>query len=296
MTKQLKRHPQKDDQGNWLVNNSSLALIGTCFRKAHYTFSNPEIDFTNEATTFGSAIHKALEAYYLTPREARTVDLMKNAFDSYLASASVQIPLEGEVRSVKSGHIILDAYHATYGDDSFEVFVDHKGPFVERDFEVPITPRIRFYGQIDLVLRNTINGRLYVFDHKTTASLSGFADRATPNHQLTGYIYAMKMLGHACEDAILQGMKVTKFARSQPEFIRAEAHRNTESIEDWVEWLTFTTLSWDTANDSNTFPMNGGAACNVYGGCRFREVCSSSKKDRQDILNVLANKPMELTE
>jgi hypothetical protein len=296
MISQLKRHPRKDDQGNWLVNNSSLALIGTCFRKANYTFSNPEIDFTNEATTFGSAIHKALETYYLTPREKRTPELMKSAFDSYLASATVQIPQDGEARSVKSGHIILDAYHATYGDDSYEVFVDHIGPFVERDFEVPITPRIRFYGQIDLVLRNTINGRLYVFDHKTTAALGGFADRASPNHQLTGYIYAMKMLGHDCEHAILQGIKVTQFKRSQPEFVRVETSRTTEAIEDWVDWLTFTTNSWDNAIDQNVFPMNGGAACTAYGGCRFREVCSSKKSDQQDILNVLANKPMELTE
>lgn len=296
MTKQLKRHPQKDENGKWLINNSSLSLIGTCYRKAQYTFTNPDIDMTNEAMTFGSAIHKALETYYLLPRSGRSAQVLKDSFDSYLSSATVQIPQEGEARSIKSGHIILDAYHSTYGDDSFEVFVDEHGPFVERDFEVAITPRIRFYGQIDLVLKNTINGQLYVFDHKTTASLSGFSDRATPNHQLTGYIYAMRMLGHDCSNAILQGIKVTKFARSSPEFVRAEAHRTFDQIADWVDWVTFTTLAWDSAVTTDTYVMNGGMACTTYGGCRFRDVCSAPTDMRSDMLALLANKPMELTE
>lgn len=295
MTEASKRHPRKEN-GEWLVNNSSLSLIQTCFRKANFTFSNPEIKTGSVATAFGTAIHKALEKYYLTSRAARSADLMKSAFDEAVKNSEYEIPQEGEARSVKSGHIILDAYHATYGDDSFEIYADKDGPFVERSFNVQVTPNIRFFGQIDLVLRNTVNGQLYLFDHKTTSSLSGFSDRATPNHQLTGYLWALRSMGIDISNAILQGIKVTKFARSQPEFMRVEAYRSEEEFFDWAEWVIFMTKSWEVATNTDTYPMNGASACTTYGGCKFKDVCSAPKHMRADLLNLLAGQTMEIEE
>lgn len=295
MTGQIKRHPSKAN-GVWQINNSSLDLIQTCFRKAQFTFQNPDIETGSVATAFGSAIHKAMEAYYLAPRASRNADIMKEAFDGYIKTSSIEVPLEGEARSVKSGHIILDAYHATYGDDSFEVYCDESGPFVERSLTAQISPAITFYGQVDLVLRNTINGQLYLFDHKTTASLSGFAGRATPNHQLTGYIYLLRSAGLDISNAILQGIKVTKFARSSPEFMRVEAYRSSDEIADWQEWVNFTTSAWELANATDQYPMNGSKACTTYGGCRFKDVCSAPKNMRTDLLSLLATKTMEIEE
>ncbi|NCX93435.1 MAG: hypothetical protein EBX40_02020, partial [Gammaproteobacteria bacterium] len=160
MTGQLKRQPSNVN-GVWQINNSSLDLIQTCYRKAHYTFTNPGIETGSEATAFGSAIHKALEAYYMAPRASRTADLMKGAFDRAVEASSIKLPQEGEARSIKSGHIILDAYHQTYGDDSFEIYSDSEGPFVERSFNVQVMSNIHFFGQVDLVLKNTVNGQLY---------------------------------------------------------------------------------------------------------------------------------------
>jgi hypothetical protein len=295
MTNQLKRHPRTEN-GEWTINNSSLDLIQTCHRKAHYTFTNPTIETGSVATAFGSGIHKALEAYYLTPKESRNSGLMKAAFDEYARSSSFEIPQEGEVRSVKSAHTILDAYHQTYSDDSFEIVRDEQGPFVERSFEVKITENIRFYGQIDLLLKNTENGQLYVFDHKTTASLSGFAERVNPNHQLTGYLWALRSQGINVRNAILQGIKVTKFARSQPEFMRVDTYRTDEQFSEWVDWAIFTTKSWAVANEAKVFPMNGSYSCNTYGGCRFKDVCSAPSNMRGDILTLLATKTMEIEE
>lgn len=295
MTGPSKRHPAKQN-GVWQINNSSLDLIQTCFRKAHYTFTNPSIETGSPATAFGSAIHKAMEAYYMAPREARSADLMKQAFDSWVKTSSIEIPLEGEARSVKSGHIILDAYHATYGDDSFEVYCDDKGPFVERSFSVSISPAITFFGQVDLVLKNTVNGQLYLFDHKTTSSLSGFTDRATPNHQLTGYLWALRSTGIDIRNAILQGIKVTKFARSQPEFMRVETYRTDEEFAEWAEWAAFMTNSWNVSNETGVYPMNGSKACTTYGGCRFKDVCSAPNHMRGDLLSLLASKTMEIEE
>jgi hypothetical protein len=295
MTKALKRHPVKEN-GVWQINNSSLDLIQSCFRKAQYTFANPDIETGSKATAFGSAIHKAMEAYYMTPRPERSADLMKAAFDKAAEESTIKLPQEGETRSVKSGHIILDAYHQTYGDDSFEIYADKDGPFVERSFSAVISPTVTFYGQIDLVLRNTVNGQLYLFDHKTTSSLTGFADRATPNHQITGYIWALRQNGIDIRNAILQGMKVTKFARSVPEFMRVEAYRTDEEIAEWTEWVQFTTGTWAAANESKVFPMNGSKACTLYGGCKFKDVCSAPSNMRSDLLAMLASTGMEIEE
>jgi hypothetical protein len=295
MTEVFKRHP-RNENGVWQINNSSLDLIQTCQRKAQYTFQNPEIETGSRATAFGSAIHKAMEVYYMTPRPARSAELMKAAFDKAAAESSIKLPQDGEARSVKSGHIILDAYHQTYGDDSFEIYADKDGPFVERSFSMPISPTITFYGQIDLVLRNTFSGNLYVFDHKTTSSLSGFADRVSPNHQITGYIWALRQQGIDVRSAILQGMKVTKFARSVPEFMRVEAWRTDEQIEEWLEWVQFTTGVWSAANESKVFPMNGSKNCTLYGGCKFKDVCTAPRHMRSDLLAMLANTGMEIEE
>jgi RecB family exonuclease len=295
MTRASKRHPSNQN-GVWQINNSSLDLIQSCFRKAHYTFSNPTIETGSLSTAFGSAIHKALEAYYLTPRVSRGAEMLKAAFDEAAKASHIDIPLEDDKRSIRSGHIILDAYHATYGDDTFEVYSDQQGPLVERSFEVDLAEGIRFYGQVDLVLKNTENGQLYIFDHKTTTSLSGFAERVSPNHQITGYIWALQSLGINVQNAILQGIKVTKFVRSQPEFMRVDTFRTDEQLAEWKEWAIFTAKAWNHASQAGIYPMNGSSACTAYGGCRFKDVCSAPTNMRGDILSLLATKTMEIEE
>lgn len=296
------------------INFSSLDVIQTCKRKAEYSLirglrSNAE----SEALIFGTAIHKALEAWYLLPREKRELSAkdweiaqtfisgaqdtndFEGALGALKAFALKAAPLralgEENKRSVMNGLKILRAYFKHYLDDGLEVVHDERGPIIERDVEFMLAKRpddsliVNYFGTIDAILRDTVSGQVFVADHKTTHALGAdFYNRINPNFQYTGYVLAARQcLGIHTDTFMVNGIQVVK---TKQEFSR-QFTRRTE--EDFIELSHAVTRAVDeliTCEETGFYPMNTPSPCAMYGGCQYLPICSLPANMRDNTIKT----------
>jgi hypothetical protein len=294
------------------INFSSLSVINECMRKSEYLLLRKlRAETEGEALTFGKAIHKALEHWYLLPPEHRQLTEKESDLASTLITLPLSEPSEPyetaldsinafiieaqsvrwlapeDKRSLASGVKILKAYFKHYADDGLEVYRDESGkPYVERECEFIMHEDaekvIKFHGTIDIILRNTISGQLFVADHKTTAALgSAFYNRIKPNHQYTGYIWAAReCLGIHTDSFLVNGIQV---AKTKSEFARQPTQRNEEDFAELKIAMIDASERMLKAIKTGIFPMNSGA-CTNYGQCSFYEICSAPAALRENII------------
>lgn len=133
-------------------------------------------------------------------------------------------------------------------------------------------------GHLDRVV--SFSGDLWVLDHKTTTTtptqyfFAGF----NPSNQMTLYSLA----GRVVLDAPIRGVIVeaAQIMLEKPsKFERVPTHRTQDQLDEWVQNLHYWFSLAETYADANYWPMND-TACGMYGGCKFREVCSKSPQVR----------------
>jgi hypothetical protein len=174
----------------------------TAFRRCRWAWDrsfNQELRQRREAPVlrFGSLVHEALAAYYKLgsargPHPAVTFALL---YDREVARA-------GEFY-VKSDEGDIDEKWTDARDlgiDLLEMYIEHYGPdrdwkvlAVEQPFKVPVnnprTGRLLFYyvGILDLVLRQRSTNRVWIWDHKTCASIKDQLNGLGLNEQFGSY-------------------------------------------------------------------------------------------------------------
>src|SRR5690606_10988709 len=202
-------------------------IIQDCLRKSYYAL---HLGLTSSqgdspALIFGTAIHKALETFYLCapsgdrvlPKDfrQRAASLAAGADsaefhllteDHYLfraigefvtAAEPLRVLPDTDKRSISGGIWTLTHYFETYLNDPYEILHDDDGPVTERLFRAPLydSPdhNITLFGTIDCILRHRVTGQIIPCDHKTTSTLgSEFFSRLKPNHQYTAYLYGVQ--------------------------------------------------------------------------------------------------------
>jgi hypothetical protein len=131
----------------------------------------------NINTTFGTAIHEAIQTYIETlykqgAKEADAIDLydiFKNTFTKVLEEKKVKhTPEEFTEFCVDAENIILEFKNVT---NRIKYFPTNKYEFVsvEDEIKLPIKHGINFIGYIDLVLKERQSGRYKIIDIKTSA-------------------------------------------------------------------------------------------------------------------------------
>lgn len=189
-------------------------------------------------------------------------------------------------------HLVV-CYLDEFRDDPCETFVfDNGRPAVEQSFRFELDwgpdcmqnqPYV-LCGHLDRVV--TFADSLFVLDHKTTTTTPSdyYFNQYTPNNQMTVYTFAGKVvLDSPVAGVIVEAAQVLK---EKPfKFVRRPTYRNDEVIDEWLD-----DLEWHLANAegfaiANHWPMND-MACDKYGGCRFREVCSKSPAIREKYLKA----------
>jgi len=133
-------------------------------------------------------------------------------------------------------------------------------------------------GHLDKVVR--FSGDLFVMDHKTTTSTPGayFFDNFNPHNQMTVYTIASQtIMKSPIKGVIIDAVQIA-VGFSRP--VRGITYRTNDQLEEWLgdtqRWLRAAARYAEEA----FWPMND-TACGMYGGCRFREVCSKSPSVRQ---------------
>jgi hypothetical protein len=139
-------------------------------------------------------------------------------------------------------------------------------------------------GHLDRVV--TFNDHLFVMDHKTTTTTPGdyYFNQYTPDNQMTLYTIAGQMVLHSPIKGVM--IRAAQIMLEKPHrFITGFAYRTEDEIEEWISDLRLHLSLAEQYATMGYWPMND-KSCNMYGGCRFREICSKSPHVREMFLKA----------
>jgi len=298
------------------INFSSLSIIQECGRKAQYSLIRKLKSRTESpATLFGSAVHKALEVFYLAPRAERvfpvrfeehaelmayghpapTEELLYRCLAAFIKGAEQLKALpDTDKRSLASGVWMLCHYFRVYAEDPWVCLEDEKGPIVERRCEYPIYEdsklKIIMHGTIDIVLRNEQNGAILPGDHKTTSIVGNdFFTRLYPNYQYSFYAFlAREVLGIEADGFLVNALETKSKPLTPrggpPKFFRQVTKRTEQDYEEMKKVIYDAVqrlLHW---REGGFFPQGSVTICTNYGGCSYHKVCSAPHEIRETVI------------
>lgn len=313
------------------INPSSLSILQSCPRKAYYYLNEGYRTAGGEspALTFGTAIHKALETFYLCapsgerhlPADFRgraaalaagadSAEFHLLTEEHYLfraigefvtAAEPLRILPDTDKRSIAGGIWTLTHYFETYLNDPYEIMQDDDGPITERLFRSVIYDstdlQITLFGTIDCVLRHRVTGQILPCDHKTTSALgSEFFNRLKPNHQYSAYVLGVQaVLGFPnASEFLVNGIQVKPRPLTSrggpPNFTRQITTRSAEDLNEFREVVITEVRRYLASCSANSFPLGPVDSCAMWGGCMYHEVCRSPESLRENILRASFSK------
>lgn len=219
----------------------------------------PISEIDNKFLVFGSAIHAGIEAYYNNIKDNSDeyeILILKDEINQSNLDSSTKKEL------IELGESMLWSYF-DYADeyDNFEVIA------AEKPFKVPIPvdtyevqlekpfgtyknkyltfedSPVFFIGVVDLLVKNH-RGHYWIYDHKTTSSLSVSNDFFfSLDEQITSYIWALKQMGYDIKGFVYQELLKAKPTEIKPMKSRnrgrlfSTAKRNRVVKEQYVKIL-----------------------------------------------------------
>lgn len=304
--------PATNVQYAW--DSTSLGYLKTCPRLYQYimiegwTSRHESIDLR-----FGQEYHSALQDYDLHRADGAdhetAIHICVHALMERTADWDVDPDLPAAKYKNRSSlvRLVVD-YLDHYGADdpaetyikadgapavelSFRFELDFGPDYVRREFvpelgtEAEVTSREQPYllcGHLDRVV--SFNNALMVMDHKTTKTTlsSHWFDQWEPSNQMTLYTLAGKVILNApIRGVIISGAQL--LIEEPNRFVRGFTYRTQDQLEEWIDDLAFLLRTNERYAEANHWPMND-TACDKFGGCRFREICSKSPSVREKFL------------
>lgn len=127
---------------------------------------------------------------------------------------------------------------------------------------------------------------LFVMDRKTTTTTPSqyYMDQYSPNNQMTLYTLAGQVvLGASIKGVIIDAAQV--LLEKPNNYVRGFTYRTHDQLNEWLNDLRFWLRSAENYATLGYWPMND-TACDKFGGCRFRGVCSKDPSVRQRFLEA----------
>lgn len=285
--------------------STSLGALKKCPRYYQYKLIEGWGNETGIHLRWGSEFHSALEDYQRSRALGiRHDDAVHDTLRALLARLSGWEPQpNSKSEELKTKENLLRSvvwYLEHYNPDPAETVILANGkPAVEVSFqfEIDVQPRAFGHHQDLLEANGTANyllcGHLdrivrfadhtFVMDHKTTTSTPGpyYFAQYEPNNQMTLYTLASQIiLGSPIKGVIID---VVQIAAGFSRFSRGFTYRTADQLEEWLEntkhWLRYA----EGLAADGFWPMND-TACDKFGGCEFRGICSKSPSVRQRFL------------
>jgi len=187
--------------------------------------------------------------------------------------------------------LVVD-YFDNYREDAAKTIILENGkPAVELSFKFELDfgptayPDVQYLlcGHLDRVV--TINENVFVVDHKTSQSTIGdyWFKNFAPNNQMTLYTFAGKVvMDMEVKGIVIEGAQIglqdftTKFARGF-------TYRSDDLIDEWLADLEYWLNAAEAFAEARHWPQND-QSCGMYGGCRFRDICSKNPSVREHYL------------
>lgn len=289
--------------------STCLGMIKTCPRLYQYTMiegwgSRDE----SIHLRFGIEYHKALEEF--DKLLASGVD-RESAIHATVHNLTVRTVEWNPDPNTKAGRyknratlqsLVID-YLDHFEDDPAETYIRLDGqPAVELSFRfeldfgpyaghhtvigegglIDISQPYLLSGHLDRVVN--FNGELMVMDRKTTTTTisSYYFEQYEPHNQMTLYAFAGKVvLNSPVRGVIIDAAQV--MLEGPNRFVRGFTYRNDDQIGEWLESLRVVLAQAESYAIENFWPMND-TACDKFGGCKFREICSKTPSVRENFL------------
>lgn len=289
--------------------STSLGYLKTCPRLYQYIMIDGWAGRGESIhLRFGQEYHSALQYYEIARANGATHEdaihecvhlLMMNIADWH------PDPEDGKAQRYKNHEtligLVIDQLDHYGADDPAETYILANGkPAVEMSFrfELDFGPReivspegvsqgvspqpYLLSGHLDRVVR--FNEQLLVMDHKTTTNTLGdsFFDQWEPSNQMTLYTLAGKVVLYApIRGVVISGAQILL---EQPNrFVRGFTYRTQDQLDEWLGDLGIQLRANEAYAAADHWPMND-TACDKYGGCKFRGICSKSPSVRSRFL------------
>lgn len=296
------------------IDSTTLGTFKTCPRLYQYLY----IDgwgSTEESVhlRFGQEYHQALQDYDLSRAEGITHDeaVYDVVRELLLRTGDFAPDPDTKAGKYKSRNMLVRAviwYLDEHADDPAKTYIKADGkPAVELSFrfELDWAPKVSqdipggrltkesdqpylLCGHLDRVV--DFNGALMVMDHKTSTTTLGsyYFDQWSPSNQMTLYSLAAKVI----LDAPVKGVVINAaqlmldYDGSHDygaRFVRGFTYRTPDQLKEWLVDLRFWLDQMEACAVADYWPQND-TACDKFGGCRFRDVCSKSPQVREQFL------------
>lgn len=272
--------------------STSLGYLKTCPRLYYYIMIEGWAAKDESVhLRFGIEYHKALEEYDRAKAVgAKHEDAIRQAIRNLLQRTSSWVVDEntkaGKYKNRRSILQLVVDYLDHFRDDAAKTFIlDNGRPAVELSFKFDLDwgPKTgqayMLCGHLDRVV--TFNDQLFIMDRKTTTyTISEYYFRQfEPNNQMTIYTLASQIIiGYPMKGIIIDAAQI--LLEKPNHFERGISYRTPEQLEEFTYDLEYWLNQAEAYATAGYWPMND-TACDKYGGCMFREVCSKSPSTRK---------------
>lgn len=288
----------------------TLDLIKTCPRKYQYSVID-RWGSRDESIhlRFGIEYHSALQDYAISRAKGIKHDdaIHDTIRELHSRVHDWDVDRTGRAGKYKNretiASLVID-YLDHFVDDPAETFIlDNGEPAVELSFrfaldwgphhivirsdgkiheEIQHLQPYLLCGHLDRVV--SFHDSLYVMDAKTSISTLGsyWFDQWSPSNQMSLYSLAGKIiLNQPIKGVIIDAAQV--LLEKPNNFARGFAYRTEDQLTEWLSDLQYYLHQAETYATANYWPQND-TACNKFGGCVFRDVCSKSPQVREQYL------------
>ena len=305
--------PSTNVQFAW--DSTCLNYIKQCPRLYQYTIIDgwsPKDESVH--LRFGSEYHQAIQEYDIERADrVRHEDAIRRSIRNLLVrTADWQVDESTKAGNYKNRITLLQLcvdYFDFFANDPAQTFILENGkPAVELSFKFELDwgpkslkEEVNIMGEIELVDNGVrqpyllcghldrvvvFNDQLMVLDHKTTttAPSSYFFNQFEPNNQMTLYTLAGKIvLDSPIKGVIVEAAQILLDKPNR--FVRGFTYRTQDQLDEWIGDLAYTLQMAEHYAETDYWPQND-TACGMYGGCKFREVCSKSPGVRETWLKA----------
>jgi putative RecB family exonuclease len=223
-------------------------------------------EFIPDSLVFGSAIHKALAAYYMEKKSGIIMSL-EEIHDAYEQFWEMEAKDNEEINYaegknyetyIADGKNLLSAWHENLTADDFKVIAIEEGfSFIIPGIDIPIV------GFIDLIQADEA-GTIIITDFKTT-SRAYSADDIDKNMQINIYQLALKSNGYADKEIILKLDCLIK--TKKPKF---EQYYTIRTELDQQRLIHKIQQVWEGIKKEVFLPNDTGWKCKY---CQFKTAC-----------------------
>lgn len=296
------------------IDSTSLNYMKTCPRLYQYIMIEGWVPKDESVhLRFGSEYHLALQEYDIAIANGTSKkDALRMVISNLLErTKDWVVDTDTKAGNYKNRITLLQLvvdYFDFYVDDPAQTFILENGkPAVELSFKFELDwgPRAAtlnehnapigedigaarqpylLCGHLDRVV--SFNDSLFVLDHKTTTTTPGpyFFNQFEPNNQMTLYTLASQVIIDSPVKGVI--VEAAQILLDKPNrFVRGFTYRTQDQLDEWTYHLEYWLNQAEAYAEAGHWPMND-TACDKYGGCKFREVCSKSPHVRETYLKA----------